>query len=198
MNYSQLNKEYMAKYKAGDESYLWKLVELNEKLCYRFAHKYSWIDVEFEDLVAMIRLYLIRAVRRFDISKGFAFMTFAYSVINNQLRHYNRDAKRRGINTLSITTEISENDTLEDVLEADVLNPCDTYVVRENALRIRKALNSFEEVDRDILIELVVNKKPQREVAEKHGISQVQVSRKQRILLAKLKIKFEKTKGDVA
>jgi RNA polymerase sigma-B factor len=68
------------------------LVSLNLGLVRREAHR--WIhqsDESFDDLMQVGSLGLIRAIERFDLSKGFAFSSFAIPYIRGEIQHYLRD-----------------------------------------------------------------------------------------------------------
>jgi RNA polymerase sigma-B factor len=69
-----------------------RLVELNFGLIRREAH--HWVNQcteSYEDLVQVGCIGLIRAVERFDLSKGVAFSTFAIPYIRGEIQHYLRD-----------------------------------------------------------------------------------------------------------
>jgi RNA polymerase sigma-B factor len=69
-----------------------RLVELNFGLVRKEAH--HWINqcVEsYEDLLQVGCIGLIRAIERFDMSKGHAFSSFAIPYIRGEIQHYLRD-----------------------------------------------------------------------------------------------------------
>ena len=69
-----------------------QLVQLNLGLVRREAHR--WIrqsDESFDDLMQVGSLGLIRAIERFELSKGFAFSSFAIPYIRGEIQHYLRD-----------------------------------------------------------------------------------------------------------
>jgi RNA polymerase sigma-B factor len=69
-----------------------RLVSLNLGLVRREAHR--WIrqsNESFEDLLQVGSLGLIRAIERFDLSKGYAFSSFAIPYIRGEIQHYLRD-----------------------------------------------------------------------------------------------------------
>jgi len=67
-----------------------QIAELNvglvRKEAYRWLSRYEW-----EDLVQIGSLGLIRAIERFEISKGYAFSSFAIPFIRGEISHYLRD-----------------------------------------------------------------------------------------------------------
>ncbi|MEB3358162.1 MAG: RNA polymerase sigma factor SigF [Synechococcales bacterium] len=69
-----------------------KLVQLNYGLVRKEAH--HWINQcleSYEDLLQVGSLGLIRAIERFDMTKGHAFSSFAIPYIRGEIQHYLRD-----------------------------------------------------------------------------------------------------------
>jgi len=69
-----------------------KLVQLNLGLVRREAH--HWINQcteSYDDLMQVGSMGLIRAIERFDMSKGHAFSSFAIPYIRGEIQHYLRD-----------------------------------------------------------------------------------------------------------
>jgi RNA polymerase sigma-B factor len=69
-----------------------RLVELNFGLVRREAH--HWINQcteSYEDLLQVGSIGLIRAIERFDITKGHAFSSFAIPYVRGEIQHYLRD-----------------------------------------------------------------------------------------------------------
>jgi RNA polymerase sigma-B factor len=69
-----------------------RLVQMNIGLVRREAHHWIYHSNEsFDDLMQVGTLGLIRAIERFDISKGYAFSSFAIPYIRGEIQHYLRD-----------------------------------------------------------------------------------------------------------
>ncbi|SRR5579883_2578856 len=69
-----------------------QLVELNFGLVRKEAH--HWINQcteSYEDLLQVGSIGLIRAIERFDMTKGHAFSSFAIPYIRGEIQHYLRD-----------------------------------------------------------------------------------------------------------
>ncbi|MDB9418769.1 RNA polymerase sigma factor SigF [Microcystis aeruginosa] len=78
--------------KTGDNKLRDRIVELNLGLVRREAH--HWVNQcreNYEDLVQVGCIGLIRAINRFDSSKGHAFSSFAIPCIRGEIQHYLRD-----------------------------------------------------------------------------------------------------------
>lgn len=66
-------------------------VENNLGLVYSIAKKFSDKGVDYEDLVQIGCIGLIKAVDNFDESRGFSFSTYAVPVIIGEIRQFFRD-----------------------------------------------------------------------------------------------------------
>jgi RNA polymerase sigma-B factor len=85
----QLLREYQQSNSAQIRN---RLVELNFGLVRKEAH--HWINQcqeSYEDLLQVGCIGLIRAIERFDMSKGHAFSSFAIPYIRGEIQHYLRD-----------------------------------------------------------------------------------------------------------
>ena len=103
------NNELIAKIKEGDEAALEGLINLNMGLVKSIAVRFRDRGVEYEDLVQIGTVGMIKAARSFDFSFGTAFSTYAVPLIIGELRRYLRDdgiikvsrnIKKQGINII--------------------------------------------------------------------------------------------------
>ena len=63
----------------------------NMGLVHSIASRFPYSGVEYEDLVQIGSLGLLKAIRNFDESKGFAFSTYAVPVITGEIKRFMRD-----------------------------------------------------------------------------------------------------------
>jgi RNA polymerase sigma-B factor len=85
----QLLREY---HKSPSPALRNRLVQLNYGLVRKEAH--HWVNQcteSYEDLLQVGSMGLIRAIERFDVSKGHAFSSFAIPYIRGEIQHYLRD-----------------------------------------------------------------------------------------------------------
>lgn len=83
--------ELLKEYLDGDTSAEAKLVSLNIGLVTGIAHRFKGRGTDFEDLVQIGSIGLIKAIRSFDISRGNAFSTYAVPLIIGEIRRFLRD-----------------------------------------------------------------------------------------------------------
>jgi RNA polymerase sigma-B factor len=62
-----------------------------QDLLHRFAHKYHSERLPYEDAYQLAALGLMKALRRFDPSRGVSFITFAYPTMEGELKKHYRD-----------------------------------------------------------------------------------------------------------
>lgn len=85
------NIKYLKLLADGDSSAESRLMEINSGLVNGIAHRFKGRGVEYEDLVQIGSIGMLKAIRSFDISRGNAFSTYAVPLIIGEIRRYLRD-----------------------------------------------------------------------------------------------------------
>ncbi len=85
------NTLLLSRIQSGDESARDLLIENNMGLVYKIANKFLNRGYEREDLVQIGSIGLIKAVKKFDISLGVQFSTYAVPVILGEIKRFLRD-----------------------------------------------------------------------------------------------------------
>lgn len=85
------NSYYLKKYSEGDKDAEIKLMEINSGLVNGLAHRFKGRGVEYEDLVQIGSIGMLKAIRSFDLSRGTAFSTYAVPLIIGEIRRFLRD-----------------------------------------------------------------------------------------------------------
>lgn len=89
----QKNQVLFEKYRQTEDLQIRnQIIELNFGLVKKEA--FNWVNQcgeSYEDLLQIGSLGLIRAIERFDSTKGFAFSSFAVPYIKGEIQHYLRD-----------------------------------------------------------------------------------------------------------
>lgn len=87
-------KEIMASlrdYQSGDIAAEARLMDLNIGLVNSIAYRFRGRGTDYEDLVQIGSIGLLKAIRSFDITRGFAFSTYAVPLIIGEIRRFLRD-----------------------------------------------------------------------------------------------------------
>lgn len=83
--------ELLRRYADGDHSVESRIMELNSGLVNGIAHRFKGRGTDFEDLQQIGSIGLLKAVRSFDLERGFAFSTYAVPLIIGEIRRFLRD-----------------------------------------------------------------------------------------------------------
>ncbi|MBR4032684.1 MAG: sigma-70 family RNA polymerase sigma factor [Clostridia bacterium] len=85
------NRELIRRAQAGDEDAAETLIVENTALVKSIALKFRDRGTEFEDLMQIGTIGMIKAIRSFDIERGTAFSTYAVPLIIGEIRRHLRD-----------------------------------------------------------------------------------------------------------
>ncbi len=85
------NNELLAKYNRGEDEAKELLVNNNLALVKSIARRYSNRNVTFEDLVEIGTIGLLKAIDGFDEKLGYAFSTYAFTLISGEIKRHLRD-----------------------------------------------------------------------------------------------------------
>ena len=228
----------------GDMDAREKLVMSHLNLVRFIANKFKNRGEPIDDLIQVGYLGLLKAIDRFDPSRGLEFTTFATPTIMGEIKRHFRDKGwsvrvPRRLQELSakvnqatdtLTSQLQRSPTIaeiadyldatvDEVLEAmesssayssvsleapsgadddDTPSVIDRYAIEDSDLAftddriiIEEALASFSPRERDVIEMRFLKGMTQIEIAEKLGISQVQVSRLLRRTLKKIQDKID-------
>lgn len=119
----------------------------NMNLARFVANKYMNFGLEYDDLQQMAFEGLVRAATRFDKNKGYAFSTYAFHCMDNEIK---RHFEKKRICTESLDEQIKDDLTLSYFVEdeTDTFGEIETKEVIANALkelndREKFVINSF-------------------------------------------------------
>ena len=116
------NIELIELSKNGDKTALEQLVENNIGLVRSIALRFRDRGVEYEDLVQIGAIGIIKAIKSFDRSYNTAFSTYAVPMIIGEIKRFlrddsmikiSRDTKKRGINIMHIKEEFKQKHNRE-------------------------------------------------------------------------------------
>ena len=90
MDYNK-NQELLERAATGDENATAELMNINTGLVRSIAIRFRDRGVEYEDLIQIGSIGMLKAIRSFDFGKGTAFSTYAVPLIVGEIRRFIRD-----------------------------------------------------------------------------------------------------------
>lgn len=85
------NREDLLRYQAGETALEEVILARNAPLVHGLALRFRGRGVEYEDLVQIGFIGMLKAIRSFDLSRGTAFSTYAVPLIIGEIRRFLRD-----------------------------------------------------------------------------------------------------------
>ena len=189
-------REYLARYREGDEQARNLLIEHNLRLVAHVAKKYQAPEHDPDDLISIGIIGLIKAVMTFDSEKNSRLATYAARCIENEILMMLR-ARKKLTREVSMYEKIGTDQEgkdlqLMDILECEPIDVVEDLETRKNIRKLQDCICSvLDERELQVISERygLFGKKelPQREIARKLGISRSYVSRLEKRALEKLK-----------
>lgn len=176
-----------------------KLITHNLRLVVYIAKKFESTGIGIEDLVSIGTIGLIKAVNTFCPTKNIKLATYASRCIENEILMFLRKSSQYR-NDLSIDEPLNVDYDGNELLLSDVLGTEEDVVnkgIESETEReiLRGAVSELCEREREIMemrFGLIDGKeKTQKEVAEIIGISQSYISRLEKKIIKKLRVKLE-------
>ena len=184
----------------GDAAATERLVEHNLRLVAYIARKFDNAGIDYEDLIAIGAIGLIKAVRTFKSDKNIRLATYASRCIENEILMQIRKSSKIK-NDVSLDKPLSEDFDGNQLVLADII-PADDDFVEETVdkpsekMVINKLISKLNKREREIMTLryglMGQDELTQREVAIKLGISQSYISRLEKRILNDMKEKLQK------
>ncbi|MDO5123480.1 MAG: RNA polymerase sporulation sigma factor SigK [Eubacteriales bacterium] len=191
---------YLEKAKNGDVAARNKLVEHNLRLVAHIVKKYYTTQSDYDDLVSIGTIGLIKAINTYDLDKKIKLSSYASRCIENEiLMHFRNGRKSSHDLSLSETIETDKDGnplSLIDVL-ADERDFTRDLEMKINSQKLKEYIESeLDERERIVIIRRfgLDGREPltQREVADELKISRSYISRIEKKALASLRKRYEK------
>lgn len=177
-----------------------KLIEHNLRLVAYIARKFDGCKIEYEDLISIGAVGLIKAVRTFRLDKNIRLATYASRCIENEiLMQIRKTVKVK--NDISLDKPLSEDcdgnelvlgDIIpadEDIEEKTVDKPSDNQLIHNFIAKLGRREREIMTLRYGLMGQEELT---QREVALKLGISQSYISRLEKRILGQMKLELEK------
>ena len=192
---SEEEKMYLEKMMQGDTEARNILIERNLRLVAHIAKKYSWCNLEQDDLISIGTIGLIKGINSFNTNKNIKLATYTARCIENEILMILRSNKKNsGEVFLNEPIGKDKDDnvvTLQEVLENNERNIEDEVdlklKIRKMYEKIKTVLKSKEKFIIELRFGLDGNKpKTQKESAQMLNISRSYVSRIETKAIGKL------------
>ncbi|KEI95080.1 RNA polymerase subunit sigma [Clostridium botulinum] len=155
-------------------------------------YAYKWIKYGFEDIKQIAHLAVWKAFNTYDISKNINFSTYANKIISTEILLHIRDNYQKGWEMDSVSSSLDNIiyndgekeqrfiDNIEDITAEDEL---------VNKSHINLILNKLPQSDKNLIVDYYLRDKSQTEIAIEREVSQTQICRKIKSILAYLKLR---------
>jgi len=192
--------KYFDEYQNGSIEARDKLIEHNLRLVVYVAKKYETNIVNLEDLISIGTIGLIKAINTFKCDKNIKLATYASRCIENEILMFLRKKSR-------MKAEVSFDEPLNvdydgnELLLSDIISTEDNYIVDEiendeQKSEVLEAVSELRDRERQILILRFGlengEEMTQKEVADYLGISQSYISRLEKRIIKKLRMRLNK------
>jgi RNA polymerase sigma-B factor len=122
-----------------------RILKQYENLVYHIAHKYVSSHESFDDIVQVGMIGLVHAIRRFDVSLGWRFSTFAYQTIRGEIQRYFRDKSW----SVSVPRQVKELSLKVYAVESSLAlklgcSPTPAQIAKEAGVSEEKVLEAME------------------------------------------------------
>lgn len=111
-----------------------------------------------------------------------------YKICYNSFKKEEREKEKRSEFKVSSLDQLDNNTALVDKI-ADDKNQYDTFYVNEEVENVMNIINHLSEEEKDLITNLLINNKTERELAIKMGISQSAVNKRKKRIIENIKNK---------
>lgn len=176
-----------------------KLIEHNLKLVAHIAKKYENSLYDYEDLVSIGSIGLIKAIDTYNLKTKTKLSTYASKCIENEILMYLRKNKHTVYNISLDAPVLDEDVCLKDTIVDHTISIEKQIENNDKLNELNTYLNELEPLEYNIILyRFGLNKYPkltQKLIADKYKISRSYVSRIEKRALTKLYKLFKQNKG---
>ena len=198
---SKDEKEYLKRFKSGDEEAKNVIIEHTLRLVAHIVKKYYSGSGEQDDLISIGTIGLIKAVNTFDESKGIKLATYASKCIENEILMNFRSQKKCS-QDISINEPIDSDGegnplTLMDIISVEdtIADDIDDKITFAKLYRYVEELNDEREKTIIIMRYGLYDSEPmtQKQIAKRLNISRSYVSRIEKKAIERLRKRFSES-----
>lgn len=163
------NLSLLEKAKGGDREAMAEMMDKNAGLVRGIANRFRGRGVEYEDLIQIGSIGMLKAIRSFDTDRGTQFSTYAVPLIIGEIRRYLRDdglvkvgrrQKKLGASLLAerekFLTEYGREPQLHELAEIFQISDGEAAMALESLSPVRSLNESLGEEDSDFSLENIL------------------------------------------
>ena len=187
-----------AYHRHGDLSAREALIRQYLPLVRRLARRHAGRGEQFEDLVQVGTIGLIKAIDRFQLERGVDLASFAIPTIDGEIKRHLRDRAwpiriPRRLQELDPTLKVRVAELVDgqngELEQGSALEP--GYELGEDRAALAQGFHVLDDRERQLLRLAFFEGLSQAKIAQRVGISQIHVSRLTRRALAKLRAELD-------
>lgn len=193
-------RKYLERVSQGDMKARNVLVEHNLRLVAHIVKKYYSSYNDYDDLISVGIVGLIKAINTFDFTKAQRLSSYASTCVQNEILMFFRNS-RKSQQEISLNESVDTDKDGNNLILMDIISVNDDIVDRLDIKLKSEKLNQYIEETLDTREKTViylryglngVEEKTQREIADMLNISRSYVSRIETKALKKLRKRFDK------
>lgn len=188
-------KELYERFQNGDLKARNFLIEANIGLVNCIAKRYQGKGFEFEELINIGCIGLIKGIDNYDGTQPTKLSTYIRRCIMNEIINFLK--KNNRVKTLSYNAEIKYNDIkkegifYEDIISDETKDPCKKYIKKEEKQLLYEILSKLKPKEQQLIIWRYglgnTRRMMQREIALIMGCSRPKISRDEKKILTKIR-----------
>ena len=193
-------RKYLEQLAKGDKQARNILVEHNLRLVAHIVKKYSSGSNDYDELISVGTIGLIKAINTFDMKKSGRLSSYAAICVQNEILMMFRNANKRS-HDISLNEALDTDKDGNDLILMDIISTDDDIAekidIKLKSEKLQKYIDEVLDEREKTVIYLRyglngIEEKPQREIADMLNISRSYVSRIETKALKKLRKRFEK------
>ncbi len=144
MDLASNNAETLKKAQNGDKNALDTVVSANMGLVKAIAKRFIGRGTEFEDLVQIGSIGLVKAVRNFDVSAGNRFSTYAFPLITGEIKKHLRDDGTIKVSRTLKRDAAVVNRARQEYIKENGEEPTLSYLAEKSGLDAEEVVRAIE------------------------------------------------------
>ena len=200
------NLALLERVQSGDDEALDELVRANMGLVKSLALRFTGRGADYEDLVQLGTIGMLKAARNFDFSQNTRFSTYAVPLILGEIKRFLRDdglikvsrTLKRVATQIAVKKNVFLQEHKREPTVSELASLCGTFCLEDvlgadniaslvENVSLRQAVSRLPKDEKELIYYRYYKNYPQTQVAELLGVTQVKVSRTEKKIVEKLR-----------